>query len=85
VLRAETTSAGKLVLSGRIDKQNIPHLKFVLASGTTGHRELDLTEVTGVDADGVEFLGLCEAKGIILEGCPRYIRSWIDRMGGQET
>jgi ABC-type transporter Mla MlaB component len=77
------TATGKLMLSGRIDKQNIPELKLVLASEMTGDRRLDLTEVTAVDADGVEFLGLCEAKGIILEGCPRYIRSWIDRIRGQ--
>lgn len=85
MLKAETISAGKVMLSGRIDKQNIPQLKLVLASEATGDRTLDLSEVTGVDEVGIEFLALCEAKGIILESCPRYIRTWISRLTGQNT
>ena len=85
MLRAETTAAGKVMLSGRIERQDIPHLTLVLASETTGARRLDLREVTGVDADGVEFLRNCEKRSFVLEGCPPYIRSWIDRMSKQET
>ncbi len=40
---------------------------------------LDLTEVTLVDLDTVQFLAGCEARGIELMHCPPYIREWISR------
>jgi hypothetical protein len=40
---------------------------------------LDLTEVTLVDVDVVRFLGTCEANGVKIIHCPRYIREWMAR------
>jgi hypothetical protein len=41
--------------------------------------ELDMDEVTLVDVDVIRFLINCEARGIQLRGCSRYIREWIRR------
>jgi hypothetical protein len=40
---------------------------------------LDLREVTVVDVEVVRFLGACEANGVVIVHCPRYIREWINR------
>ncbi len=42
---------------------------------------LDLTELTLVDLDIVRFLGTCEASGVKLVNCSRYIREWMDQEG----
>ena len=39
----------------------------------------DLREVSLVDANIVRFLGSCQAKGIELLHCSRYVREWIRR------
>jgi hypothetical protein len=38
---------------------------------------LDLAEVNVVDIDGVRWLTACQAMGIELENCARYIREWM--------
>ena len=40
---------------------------------------LDLTEVTVVDVEVVRFFGACEANGVKVLHCPRYIREWMNR------
>jgi hypothetical protein len=40
---------------------------------------LDLTEVTVVDLEVVRFFGACEANGVKIVHCPRYIREWMNR------
>ena len=40
---------------------------------------LDLSEVSLVNLDVVQFLSTCESEGIQLLNCPTYIRKWIDR------
>jgi hypothetical protein len=40
---------------------------------------LDLTEVSLVDVEVVQFLLRCEARGIGLVACPAYIREWMVR------
>ena len=40
---------------------------------------LDLKEVTVVDVEVVRFLGACEANGVKIVHCPRYIREWMNR------
>jgi hypothetical protein len=44
---------------------------------------LDLADVKLVDRPAVSFLAACEARGIELRQCPRYIRDWIGRERGQ--
>jgi ABC-type transporter Mla MlaB component len=38
---------------------------------------LDLDEVDVVDIDGVRLLNECEAQGIQVVNCSRYIREWM--------
>jgi hypothetical protein len=40
---------------------------------------VDLTEVSLVDVDVVQFLLRCEMQGVRLVGCPAYIREWMIR------
>jgi hypothetical protein len=40
---------------------------------------LDLEELDLVDVEGVRFLNACEAKGILVLHCSRYIREWMLR------
>jgi hypothetical protein len=40
---------------------------------------LDLGEVTLVDVDVVRFLKACEADGVEVVHCSRYIREWMLR------
>jgi len=40
---------------------------------------LDLEELDLVDVEGVRFLNACEAKGISVLHCSRYIREWMLR------
>ncbi|MGC2171278.1 MAG: hypothetical protein WA555_04880 [Candidatus Sulfotelmatobacter sp.] len=40
---------------------------------------LDLEELDLVDVEGVRFLNACEAKGISVLHCSRYIRKWMLR------
>lgn len=79
VLKIETVPDGQdtiLRLSGRIESHHVPDLKVQTESRTRG-LVLDLEEVGVVDLDVVHFLAVCEATGIQLRHCPRYIREWI--------
>jgi anti-anti-sigma regulatory factor len=72
-------------LSGRIDEQDIQELQSLLEAepapaGTT----LDLQEVRLVDRDCVKYLAACEARGIVLNNCPAFIRQWISTREGYE-
>jgi len=76
VTEAGTTS---VIVSGRIGAPQLPDLRRCLEADDAGTVVLDLTEVSLVDVDVVEFLLRCEAQGIGLVGCPAYIREWMVR------
>jgi hypothetical protein len=81
VLRIERVSEGQLMilrLSGRLQSEHVDQLRAQI-EGSARRIVLDLDEVKLVDRDAVCFLGVCEASGIHLSQCPRYIREWIDR------
>ena len=63
-----------LVLSGRIENQAIAELRrlFELQSN---YRSivLDLKDVGVIDRDALHFFAGCEADGVKLENCARYI------------
>jgi len=63
-------------LIGRIRSEDLEELKLQM-EGDRPRVVLDLDEVTIVDTDVVRFLGACEARGIELLHCARYIREWI--------
>ena len=67
-----------LRVSGRIDAEHLSELGACL-SRYGPNVVLDLDEVQLVDVAVVRFLGRCEAEGMELRNCCRYIREWMDR------
>ena len=67
-----------LHLMGRIGAENLGEL-LALVRKLRPHVVLDLDEVMLVDISVVHFLIACEAEGIELRHCARYIREWMDR------
>ena len=67
-----------LHLIGRIGAENLGEL-LALVRKLRPHVVLDLDEVMLVDISVVHFLIACEAEGIELRHCARYIREWMDR------
>ena len=71
-------------LSGQFQAEHIDELKRQLAENGTGF-VLDLTEVTVVDAEVIQFFVACEAKGVMIVHWPRYIRERINREHESDT
>jgi anti-anti-sigma regulatory factor len=67
-----------LRVSGRIDAEHVSELRSCL-SRHGPNVVLDLDEVRLVDVAVVRFLVRCEAAGMELRNCSRYIREWMDR------
>ena len=67
-------------LSGRIDKEHIVELETLIAAeGGLRRITLDLTDMTLIGQDGINYLAQCEAADIVLVNCAPYIREWITR------
>ncbi|WP_263367518.1 STAS domain-containing protein [Edaphobacter bradus] len=81
MLKIQRSANGNVVLlSGRMDAENVAELKKLISSEANSHRMvLDLEDLTLVDREAVGFLQLCEADNIELKNCPAYIREWITR------
>ena len=75
------TSAGftRVIVSGRIGAPQLPDLRQCIEAEKASNVVLDLTEVSLVDVEVVQFLLRCEGQGIGLVGCPAYIREWMVR------
>jgi len=84
VLKIDRVSDGHsvtLLLSGWLRSEHVEQLKTQM-EGSPRTIILDLDEVKLVDRDMVCFLGECEANGVVINRCSRYIRDWIDRERG---
>jgi anti-anti-sigma regulatory factor len=80
LLRIQRKANGDVVftLSGRIDKENIAELEALIgAEGKDRRIVLDLKDMTLTGQDGINFLAQCEAAGVELVNCDRYVREWI--------
>ena len=76
--KASQRGTATVRLSGHFQSEHIGELNKQLQDN--GPRcVLDLTEVTVVDVEVVRFFGACEANGVKIVHCPRYIREWINR------
>jgi anti-anti-sigma regulatory factor len=75
------TNAGTttLIVSGRIDAEQLPDLRRSVETEHTSDVVLDLNEVSLVDVEVVRFLLHCEMQGIRLAHCPAYVREWMVR------
>ena len=67
-----------LRVSGRIDAEQLSELRSCM-SRHGPQVVLDLDDVQLVDVAVVRFLARCEAEGMELHNCSRYIREWMDR------
>jgi hypothetical protein len=83
MFKIERSSNGKSVVftvSGRIKAAALTELQKLLKSEARDHNvALDFKYVKLVDRDVVIFLASCEATGVKLANCPRYIREWIEK------
>ena len=80
-LRIERTSGGRratIRLIGQVDSEHLDELKVQVENGGS-QVALDLDEVTLVGIEVVHFLIACEASGVEVLNCPRYIREWMLR------
>lgn len=74
-----SSDGGVFSLIGRIGVEDIVELQRLLRlEPAGGGMVLDLEDVTLVHREAVQFLAQCEAEGMKLDGCPAYIRNWID-------
>ncbi len=67
-----------LRVSGQIDAEHVSELRSCM-SRHGPNVLLDLDEVRLVDLAVIRFLVRCEADGMELRNCSRYIRVWMDR------
>ncbi len=65
-----------LRVCGRIQMEHVSTVKDLILRETSAV-VLDLTEVTLVDRDVVNFLAVCERRGIELRNCPAFLREWV--------
>ena len=82
MLRIQRSADGDVVftLSGRMDQDDIAQLETSIRSEANGYRiVLDLKNLTLVGRDAISFLERCEADGITLKNCARYVREWVTR------
>ena len=83
MFKIERSSNGKslvFTVSGRVKAAALTELQKLLKGEARDHNvALDLKDVQLVDRDAVIFLASCEAKGMKVANCPRYIREWIEK------
>jgi anti-anti-sigma regulatory factor len=75
-----TNGEAVFTLSGRMDEGDVAELETLIKSEASGRRiVLDLKDITLIGRDGISFLERCEAGGITLQNCARYVRELITR------
>jgi len=79
ITRETVAGSTHVMVSGRIGAPQVPDLRRFLEAENASTVVLDLTEVSLVDVEVVQFLLECEAHGVGLVGCPAYIREWMVR------
>jgi anti-anti-sigma regulatory factor len=85
MLRIHRSTNGEVVftLSGRLDHETTAELENLIGAETKGQRiVLDLKDLTLVGQSDIDFLARCEATGIKLVNCARYVRDWIATQRG---
>jgi hypothetical protein len=81
MLRIERSqnSATVLKVSGQIGVDDLTELQELISRERSDWVVLDLRELKLIDADGIQFLIRCEARGIRVENHPAYIREWMSK------
>jgi len=68
-----------LMVSGQIGVNDLTELQAIISRERLDGLVLDLRELKLIDADGIQFLIGCEARGIRVENRPAYIREWMSK------
>jgi anti-anti-sigma regulatory factor len=72
-------------LSGRMDHESTTELENLIEAEMKGKQILlDLKDLTLAGQSDIEFLVRCEAAGIVLVNCARYVRDWIAKQHGSK-
>jgi hypothetical protein len=82
MLRIQRSANGEVVftLSGRMDEEDIAQVETLIRSEADGLGiVLDLKDLILVGREAISFLERCEADGITLKNCARYVRELITR------
>jgi anti-anti-sigma regulatory factor len=79
ITRMTNAATTTLIVSGRIDAEQLPDLRRSVETEHASDVVIDLNEVSLVDAEVVRFLLQCEMQGIRLAHCPAYVREWMVR------
>jgi len=79
ITRVKNVAATTLIVSGRIDAEQLPDLRRLVEGEHVIDVVLDLSEVSLVDVEVVRFLLQCETQGMRLARCPAYVREWMVR------
>ena len=81
MLRIERSqnSATVLKVSGQIGVNDLTQLQEIVSRERHDGLVLDLCELRLIDADGIQFLIRCEARGIGVVNCAAYIREWMSK------
>ena len=77
----ETAETLRVSLCGRFTSEYIPEVKKALSSkGIKVQRlALDLTNVTFVDRQAMEFLTAAKSRNINIDNLPSYVRRWMEQ------
>jgi anti-anti-sigma regulatory factor len=68
-----------LTVSGQIGVNDLTQLQEIVSRELEEGLALDLRDLKLIDADGIQFLIRCEARGIGVENCPAYIKEWMSK------
>jgi anti-anti-sigma regulatory factor len=79
ITRVADKERSTLIVSGRIDAEQLPDLRRFVQAEQENKLTIDLAEVSLVDAAVIRFLLVCEERGIRLVRCPAYVREWMVR------
>jgi anti-anti-sigma regulatory factor len=79
ITRVKNAGTTTLIVSGRIDAEQLPDLRRSVETEHASDVILDLNEVSLVDVEVVRFFLHCEMQGIRLAHCPAYVREWMLR------
>ena len=79
ITRVTGNGTTTLMVSGRIQAEQLSDLRRSIEAERTCAVVLDLSEVSLVDGEVVRFLLHCETQGIRLAQCPAYVREWMVR------
>ena len=79
ITRSTNAGTTTLIVSGRIDAEQLPDLRRSVETEHASDVVLDLNEVSLVDVQVVRFLLHCEMQGTRLTHCPVHVREWMTR------